>query len=499
MERVQQHKPNQLKQVIASSLYVLLFVVAGLFLLLFIGMNTSLLGNYQLRTVMSGSMTPDIAVGSVVIIDTAVSSDEVAIGDGITYFSESGTSNTVTHRVIDTESGGFITQVDANTVADRGLVTPEQLIGTVNGSVPYVGYAAHAVSSTTGYWLLILIPASFVIVVELRNIYCELTGKPRRRAYQLRPKPRTQDVPPQALVILLVSATFMFVPTTAAQWTDAAINQGNVFVAGEWDAPEQLVINEVYYNVADDKRGPAPPLARYQWIELYNAGDDTVNIKDWQLCRSTVCHSIHPNASIGAGEYALLSHDSAVWARFWEIDRSTTRINLNGAPWHELGEARDMLALKNPDGQIVDAMNWGTLDPTWPNYTDMLWADGIEPASTGASLERREAGLDTDSPGDWMVSPTPSPGDSQIGLAATASYVDISPEQEAAGPDSGSNVSVEQQAIADEKTDDALEIVEESMQQTDLPAQDELRPHNEDDEQLVDDDTLSHDDEDIAE
>ena len=462
-------------------------------------------------------MTPDIAVGSVVIIDTAVSPDEVAIGDVITYFSESGTSKTVTHRVIDTESGGFITQGDANIVADRGVVTSEQLIGTVSGSVPYIGYAAHTVSSSTGYWLLILIPAGFVIAVELRNIYRELTGKPRHRVYQLRPKPRTQDVPPQALVILLVGATFMFVPTTAAQWTDSAINQGNVFVAGTWDETEaaNIVINEVYYNVADDKRGPAAPPARYQWIELYNAGDDTVNIKDWQLCRSTVCHSIHPNASIGAGEYALLSHDSAVWARFWEIDRSTTRINLGGAPWHELGEARDMLALKNPDGQIVDAMNWGIPDPTWPNYTDMLWDEGIETAPTGASLERREAGLDTDSPGDWVVNLTPSPGDSQIGLVATASYVDISPEQEAAGPDNVSNVSAEQQAIADEKTDDAPEIVEEPMLQTDLPAQDELKPHNEDDEQLVDDsephkddeddeqlvddDTLSHDDEDIAE
>ena len=428
---MQQHKPNQLKQVIASSFYVLLFVVAGLFLLLFIGMNTSLLGNYQLRTVMSGSMTPDIAVGSVVIIDTTISPEEVVVGDVITYFSESGTSNTVTHRVIDTEPGGFITQGDANNVADRGVVTLEQLIGTVSGSVPYIGYAAHTVSSTTGYWLLILIPASFVIAIELRNIYRELAGK-QKRIYRLREKPRAHGAPPHALLVLLLGGSILFIPSTAAQWTAQTVNQGNVFVAGTWDEAEaaNIVINEVYYNVADDKRGPAPPPARYQWIELYNAGEEAVSIKDWQLCRSTVCHTIHPNVSIGAGEYALLSHDSAVWARFWEVDRNITRINLGGAPWYELDKTNDMLTLKNTDGEIVDAVNWGAPDPTWPNYTDVLWDEGIETAPTGTSLERREAGLDTDSPDDWVKNYSPSPGSSLVTLAAPQSLQLPQPLQE---------------------------------------------------------------------
>jgi signal peptidase I len=409
---------------IAGSFYALLLVVAFLFLLMFFGMRQSLLGNYQTRIVMSGSMEPAIQTGSVVLINTDKSAiNQLEPGDIITYFSESGTDNTTTHRVNKVKGSSVITKGDANNTIDREPIGQDQIIGTVTQSLPYAGYIANTVFTRTGYIMLLAIPATIVILIELRNIWRELKDMKKPKYVARRPPKKTGKII-AFLVISLSLPAIITLPTTSAQWTATAYNQGNVITAGTWEDEEppieppplpdieKLVINEVYYNVADDKRGPAPPIARYQWIELFNPTEQPINLKNWEICGQDWCKTIHSNATIGAGNYALLSHDSGLWPRFWDnIHQTTTKINLGGAPWYDLKLDGDMLLLKDEYGRTIDTMNYGPMDTTWPNYHEDLWDDATDlVAPKGYSLERIKPGLDKNSLDDWQINPIPSPG-----------------------------------------------------------------------------------------
>lgn len=95
-------------------------------------------------SVLSGSMSPSIPAGSMVIV-RPVDSADIDIGDVITYQLRPGDPTLVTHRVVGITYSAeptFITRGDANTINDRDPVTVEQIRGEVWYSVPFVGHVA---------------------------------------------------------------------------------------------------------------------------------------------------------------------------------------------------------------------------------------------------------------------------------------------------------------------------------------------------------------------
>ena len=86
--------------------------------------------------VQSGSMEPAIHTGSLVWINTR--DTDVAVGDIVAYRVTDATY--VTHRIIDTEDGAFITKGDANETQDLKPVLQEQIMGKYMFTVPEVGY-----------------------------------------------------------------------------------------------------------------------------------------------------------------------------------------------------------------------------------------------------------------------------------------------------------------------------------------------------------------------
>lgn len=94
-------------------------------------------------TVLSGSMTGTYAIGDVVIV-RPVDTDELAVGDVITFQARSDDPTLTTHRIVGLAYGSegtqFVTQGDANDAADPSPIAPEQVRGEVWYSVPAVGY-----------------------------------------------------------------------------------------------------------------------------------------------------------------------------------------------------------------------------------------------------------------------------------------------------------------------------------------------------------------------
>ena len=97
----------------------------------------ALLGSgYRAYVVRTGSMTPTLSPGDVVIDRPAT---DVAVGEVVTFTSD-GPDGLTTHR-IDAVSGDEIrTKGDANRTADVAPVSASSIVGKVAHVVPHAGY-----------------------------------------------------------------------------------------------------------------------------------------------------------------------------------------------------------------------------------------------------------------------------------------------------------------------------------------------------------------------
>lgn len=116
------------------------------------------LADAQALTVLSGSMTPGIPVGSVVLV-RPVDPADLRVGDIATYQAEPGKPVYITHRIVavDTDRGRttFTFKGDANRGADAKPVVPGQVRGELWFHVPYLGSVRDRLHST-GVRLLVL-------------------------------------------------------------------------------------------------------------------------------------------------------------------------------------------------------------------------------------------------------------------------------------------------------------------------------------------------------
>lgn len=153
-----------LGNVIAALLAVLALLL--LFLLLqsrLTGAEPSLAG-YRICYIRSGSMEPAVKVGSLTVVQP-LAAEEIRSGDIITFRGESGGS-LITHRVEHLADKNdallFYTRGDANNVLDPQPVSPEQLVGRVALTVPYLGYLFGYIQTRKGLALLFGLAASIV-------------------------------------------------------------------------------------------------------------------------------------------------------------------------------------------------------------------------------------------------------------------------------------------------------------------------------------------------
>ena len=112
--------------------------------------------------IVSGSMEPELPVGSVCLVDCQQKEPEV--GDIISYKAK---DTIITHRVIKKTDGGYITKGDSNSVADPGIVKSKQIFGTCVASVPKVGYAVMFMRTLKGIVLIAIGVVCFGLIGRL--------------------------------------------------------------------------------------------------------------------------------------------------------------------------------------------------------------------------------------------------------------------------------------------------------------------------------------------
>lgn len=194
------------------SLLIACIVVAGN-AMLFTTLQTN-----NMYTVRSGSMEPTIHTGSIILVQRAHAAP-YNTGDVITF---RGLTQNVTHRIVEVvETDGafsYRTKGDANTNTDMHLMPHDRVIGKTSTSVPLLGYILVWLRTKIGFATLILLPATIVILQELRAM---------RRAWQ--------DIRPQFSLRLATSSLAILITimasasATFAAFTSTATLSNNQF------------------------------------------------------------------------------------------------------------------------------------------------------------------------------------------------------------------------------------------------------------------------------
>lgn len=169
---------KKIGKVLYGVIFASLLLVAG-----FIAISgLKIPGNYQLLTVLSGSMEPEINRGAVVVIKP---SDEYRVGDVITVAEPVNPKASLTHRVVEVkEREGkmfYVTKGDANNAADTEERPKGNVLGKVLFSVPLVGYPISFAKTREGLIFLIIIPATIIVYSELMSIKKEAIKLLRER------------------------------------------------------------------------------------------------------------------------------------------------------------------------------------------------------------------------------------------------------------------------------------------------------------------------------
>lgn len=260
-------------------------------------------GNYRLYVVQSGSMEPEIPVGAVVAVRPV---DQYQESDIITY-RENG--QTITHRVIGEENGRLVTKGDANEEADTQTVRQRDVLGKVLLDVPYLGYAVNSVRTPYGLFLLIILPATWIIYDEIRKIKSEVVAMRQKHL----------------MILTVVAATAaLLLNTTNAFFSDVELSTTNLFEAAAWEVWTTQADFEDLSADADEELDAVDTTTEPGSVLLsgaYSPDDNTVAL--WHLNEASGATEVTDasgNGHTGTASDTTITGKTGKWGKAVEFD-----------------------------------------------------------------------------------------------------------------------------------------------------------------------------------
>ena len=161
------------------------------------------------------------------------------------------------------------------------------------------------------------------------------------------------------------------------------------------DSPYAVKISEVLASA-----GAGLDDAAHEWVELYNAGPESVELGGWSLADNVAADTLPP-AALPPGAYAVVTA-SPDFQRQYPAFQGTLLVLADGRIGNGLGNEGDRLLLLDEEGRPVDALSYGL---------DREFFEPPAPAvPPGHSLERFPPDRDTDTAADFRDNAYPSPG-----------------------------------------------------------------------------------------
>jgi len=158
-----------IKNIITTSICIILTFITLTSVTIMFKMATnpdkvpSILG-YKVMTVLTGSMSPNIIPGDLVISKDVKDFTSIKNGTIITYMSKDKTL--ITHRITEIQDKSGIkmykTKGDANPVEDVEMILQDQIQGIYYTKIPYLGSVATFAKTSTGITVIISI---FILII----------------------------------------------------------------------------------------------------------------------------------------------------------------------------------------------------------------------------------------------------------------------------------------------------------------------------------------------
>lgn len=144
-------------------------------------------------------------------------------------------------------------------------------------------------------------------------------------------------------------------------------------------AGAHVVINEIFYHAPQD-------LTELQWVELFNNGNEAVDLKGWSLAKGIKFH-FPAGTRLAPGAFLVVSRNAAVFQQAYGKAPSAVFEKT-------LKPKGEQIDLKNAAGEVVDSVKFADRSP-WP----------VEADGHSASLERICPTAPGNSPNNWAASP----------------------------------------------------------------------------------------------
>jgi len=140
----------------------------------FVG-TTSNIGGFQLISVLTASMYPEIKPGSLILVKKINDPETLKVNDVITFQSPRDKKNLITHRILEVKIKGteiyFITKGDANITADAGELAADNVFAKYqNITIPYGGYILQLAKTKIGLIVFFIIPVFFLFISKIGNL-----------------------------------------------------------------------------------------------------------------------------------------------------------------------------------------------------------------------------------------------------------------------------------------------------------------------------------------
>lgn len=152
-------------------IYAIIFLVA----ILLIWSAIPVKNNPKIFVVLSGSMEPYIHTGSVIITKPV---SNYKVGDIITFGENSKIYLPTTHRIVEIKKVNdeivYRTKGSANDSEDIKEIPQKEVLGKVFFSIPYLGFIVDFAKKPLGFFLVVGIPAIFIIYEEIKKIIREV-------------------------------------------------------------------------------------------------------------------------------------------------------------------------------------------------------------------------------------------------------------------------------------------------------------------------------------
>lgn len=150
-------------------------------------------------TVLSGSMEPEIHVGSIIYVKE-VDYRELKVGDVLTFMLNENTVAThrITEVLVDEEDPTtirFFTKGDANDAGDGSSVHYKNIIGSPVFSVPYLGYVADYIQNPPGTYITIAVGALLLIAVFIPDLFGEDEKEKKKKEEEAKKEEVAADKP----------------------------------------------------------------------------------------------------------------------------------------------------------------------------------------------------------------------------------------------------------------------------------------------------------------